>query len=157
MLLQREYLTKLPDFFTEAFFRTSSRIAILMSMFGKKVVFWCALLSPPVTLSYAPGLWQTKRSTLEFTTVNKYLFVHFELNTLLSLLIFLFLFSVIVVCYTSNTTNCLLTNKLKVKVLVKKAHAVDSSFTYIHAQLHQLSHHNTTNMNCLKEIMLEIS
>ena len=36
MLLQREYLTKLPDFFTEAFFRTSSRIVILMSMFGKK-------------------------------------------------------------------------------------------------------------------------
>ena len=50
---------------------------------------------------------QTKHSTFKFTTVNKYLFVDFELNTLPSRLIFLFLFSVIVICYTSNATNCL--------------------------------------------------
>ena len=48
---------------------------------------------------------QTKHSTFDFTTVNKYLLVYFELNTLPSLLMFLFLFSVIVACYTSNTTN----------------------------------------------------
>ena len=50
---------------------------------------------------------QTKHSTFKFTTVNKYLFVDFELNTLPSRLIFLFLFSVIAICYTSNATNCL--------------------------------------------------
>ena len=61
------------------------------------------------------------------------LFVHFELNTLPSLLIFHFLFLVIVVCYTRSTTNCLLTNKLKVKMPVKIAQAVDSSFTHVHA------------------------
>ena len=42
----------------------------------------------------------------EFITVNRYLFVHVELNTLPSLSMFLLLFSVIVVCYASNTTNC---------------------------------------------------
>ena len=40
---------------------------------------------------------QIKHCTFEFATSNKDLFVHFELNTLPSLLIFLCLFSVIVV------------------------------------------------------------
>ena len=70
------------------------------------------------------------------TTVHKYLFDYFELNTLPSPLMFLFLFSVIV---------------------VKKAHAVDSTFTHKHTILHQLSYHNTKTMNSLKEITLEIT
>ena len=82
---------------------------------------------------------QTKHSTFEFTTVNKYLFVHFELSALPFLfMFFFFLFSVIVVCCKSNTTNCLLTNKLKVKMLVKKAHAVDFNFKPV-SQWRQLS------------------
>ena len=42
-----------------------------------------------------------------------------------------FWFSVIVRCYTSNTTNCSMTNKLKAKMLIKKARAIDSSFMTI--------------------------
>ena len=100
------------------------------------------------------ALRQPKHSTFEFTTVNKYLFVHFELNTLP---LFFYFFS----CFqsswyaTQEHNKCLPTNKLKVKMLVKTTHAVDSSGTHIvtYTQLHQLSHHITTNMNCLKEIV----
>ena len=76
------------------------------------------------------ALRQPKHSTFEFTTVNKYLFVHFELNTLP---LFFYFFS----CFqsswyaTQEHNKCLPTNKLKVKMLVKTTHAVDSSGTHI--------------------------
>ena len=41
-------LDETPWFFHRSVFRTSSRIAILMSMFGKKVEFWCALYAAVV-------------------------------------------------------------------------------------------------------------
>ena len=63
--------------------------------FGCWISKWCLRL---YSLGTETAFRQIKHSTFEFTTVNKYLFVHFELNTLPSLLIFLFLFSVVVVC-----------------------------------------------------------
>ena len=63
---------------------------------------------------------------------SEYFFVHFELNHLSSLLMFLCCFQSLWYATQSIIANCLLTKKLKVKMQVKKAHVVDSSFTYIH-------------------------
>ena len=76
---------------------------------------------------------QTKHRIFEFTAVNKYLFVHSELNTLPSLSIFHFLFSVIAAC-SLLTTCSLLTNKLK--MLVEHARTVNTlALFHEHSQL----------------------